>query len=626
VPFIDLPSLIPSFAAAADSAPPAGGAATGEVAIATVFGLGGMAALFWLVSRHRAGRSQLLVRAGAAAERVAQGLPAWAALPLALATVSLLVAVLGMYWDISLHIDQGRDPGPLANPAHYLILFGLFGIFASGYLAIGLPVDERPGPAAVRITRDWHVPVGGLLLLTCGGFALSAFPLDDLWHRLFGQDVTLWGPTHLMMIGGAGLTLFAQAILLSEGLAARRQRGGLSAAPFIVQLRRFGLAGGLLIGLSTFQAEFDFGVPQYRMVFEPLLVAFAAGVALTAARIWIGRGGALGALAFFLVVRGAVSLIVGPLLGETTPMFALYVAEALCVEAVALALDARRRPLAFGALAGLLVGTVGFAAEWGWSQLVMPLPWTADILPEAAVCAALAGVAGGVLGALVATALRGELPRPGVARVALVASLATFGVLVANGLATERPHGEAASVRLDKVDGGREAFVTARFHPPNTADQPAWLNVTAWQGGGLVLSKLERGSAGTYRSAEPVPIDADWKANIRFQDGREIAAVPVYAPEDSAIPVPEVPARDHFNRAVVPDKDTLQREQKQDVPGWLWPAASLIVLAIALGFVAILSWGAARVSRAIGPSPSPPAKRERRPGLVSGPDPLRGTP
>ena len=42
--------------------------------------------------------------------------------------------------------------------------------------------------------------------------------------------------------------------------------------------------GGLLIGLSTFQAEFDFGVPQYRAVLQPALIALAAGVALVAAR------------------------------------------------------------------------------------------------------------------------------------------------------------------------------------------------------------------------------------------------------------------------------------------------------------------------------------------------------
>ncbi len=616
--------LLSSFAVAADAAPPAGGAAVGEVAIATVFGLGSMLALLWIVSRHRAGRARILARAADAAERVAAGLPGWAALPLALATVSLLVALLGMYWDISLHIDEGRDPGPLANPAHYLILAGLFGIFASGYLAIGLPLGERPGPAAVRLTRDWYVPVGGLLLLACGGFALSAFPLDDLWHRLFGQDVTLWGPTHLMMIGGAGLTLVAQAILLTEGLAARRGRARGQAPALVVRLRRVGIAGGLLIGLSTFQAEFDFGVPQFRMVFQPLLIAFAAGVALTAARIWIGRGGALGAVAFFLVVRGALSLIVGPLLGETTPMFALYVAEALCVEVVALAIDPRRRPLACGAIGGLLIGTVGFAAEWGWSQLVMALPWTTDILPEAIACAALAGVTGGLIGALLASTLRGQLPRPVLARTALLASLAAFGALIANGLATAPPHDSRATLALHKLDGGREANVAVRVRPASAIADPAWLTVTAWQGGGLVVSKLERVARGSYRTAEPIPISGDWKANLRVQDGRTIAAVPIYAPRDAAIPVPEVPARTHLRRPFVADKDTLQRETRKDVPGWLWPAASLVVLAIALGFVAILSWGAARVSRALG-APTPPApRRERRRPLVGPPTPVGG--
>ena len=36
--------------------------------------------------------------------------------------------------------------------------------------------------------------------------------------------MTLWGPTHLMLIGGAGMTLIGQAILLREGL--RRAQGG----------------------------------------------------------------------------------------------------------------------------------------------------------------------------------------------------------------------------------------------------------------------------------------------------------------------------------------------------------------------------------------------------------------
>src|SRR5215210_7706166 len=194
---------------------PAGGAALSEVILATGGALVATTLLFALGFGHRAGRIQLLARASERAGRIG-GLPPWAALPSVLATASLIVALLGMYWDISLHIDNGRDAGPLANPAHYLILFGLFGIFSAGFLAMTIP-KEKPCPTALRIFDGWHPPLGGIVLAACGGFALIGFPLDDGWHRLFGQDVTLWGPTHLMLIGGASVSLIGIGILLAEG-------------------------------------------------------------------------------------------------------------------------------------------------------------------------------------------------------------------------------------------------------------------------------------------------------------------------------------------------------------------------------------------------------------------------
>src|SRR3954470_2512618 len=203
----------------AAAAPPAGGAAIGQVVIATSFATAATAGLLWLMQTYRSGRNRVLAQAAALPEGVSGG-PGWARLAAGIGGGALFIALLGMYWDISLHIDNGRDPGPLANPAHYLILFGLYGIFASGCLAIAMPT-ERPGAGAIRITRDWYAPVGGVLIAACGAFALIGFPLDDMWHRLFGQDVTLWGPTHLMLFGGASMTLVGQAVLLQEGMRAK---------------------------------------------------------------------------------------------------------------------------------------------------------------------------------------------------------------------------------------------------------------------------------------------------------------------------------------------------------------------------------------------------------------------
>jgi hypothetical protein len=92
------------------AADPAGGAAIGEVIGATAGAMVATTLLFALGFGHRSGRTQLLERWSGFAARVA-GLPKWVALPSAIGTASLIVALLGMYWDISLHIDQGRDPG-----------------------------------------------------------------------------------------------------------------------------------------------------------------------------------------------------------------------------------------------------------------------------------------------------------------------------------------------------------------------------------------------------------------------------------------------------------------------------------------------------------------------------------
>src|SRR4051812_35859782 len=233
-----------TLAATADTAP-AGGAALGEIFLATLGATLITAALFTLGWAHHTGRTTLLRRPAEATAR-ATGLPVWAALPTQIASLSLLVALFGMYWDISLHIDVGRDPGPLANPAHYFILGGLFGLFTAGFLAIVLP-EGKPSRAAVRIAGDWYAPIGGVALAACGAFSLFGFPLDDIWHRLFGQDVTLWGPTHLMLIGGAGLALIGHTMLMVEGRteapSGAHARGFLG---LLAKTRYMAVAGGLL--------------------------------------------------------------------------------------------------------------------------------------------------------------------------------------------------------------------------------------------------------------------------------------------------------------------------------------------------------------------------------------------
>ncbi len=588
--------------AAAQELRPAGGAELGQIIIASTAALVLTVGLLVLGYGHRTGRLAILRRMEAFTERwpFSLGRPGWVELPSTVMVFSLISGLIGLYWDLGMHLAEGRDVGPLGNPAHYPIMFGLFGVFAAGVLAIVLPVGQRPGPAAIRITRNWYAPVGGVLIAAAGFFALLGFPFDDVWHRLFGQDVTLWGPTHLMLIGGGALSTIGLAVLEAEGRLARGDRG---VTPLGLFIRRGAIMGGLLTALSIFPGEWDFGLPQFRMVHQPLLIALAGGCALVAARLWVGRGGALFAVGFYLALRGAVLVIVGPVLGDPIASFPLFLVEALCIELAALALA--RRPLALGAFGGLLVGTVGFAAEYAWTQVAFQLPWTPDIVREGLLMAVAGGLAGGITGALLALGLEGRLPRPAVARSLFAGILVVIGVAVANGLVTTVPDGVRAEITLNADTGAgplRTAQATVRIVPPDAVDRPAWLTITSWQGGGVHVDHLVPVGDGSYRTTAPMPLSGNWKTMVRLQDGRTLTAVPIYLPADPVLGEPEIPASSQFTRDAVDEQQIMLRELKEGVPDWLWGGASAVVVMCAVLLVLTLGWGVARVSRASQPA------------------------
>jgi hypothetical protein len=601
---------------------PAGGAAIGEAIGATAGALVATALVVYLIAGHRSGRIKLLARVASWAERHT-ALPAWASVPSMLLGISLLVAVLGMYWDISLHIDNGRDPGPLANPAHYLILVGLYGVLVAGVMSMALAGTERPAKTAVHLGGDWWAPVGGLMMAACGGFALLGFPLDDMWHRLFGQDVTLWGPTHLMLIGGASLATLGGMVLMGEAITEVGRNPEREATPWVYHLRRSLLVGGFLVALSTFQAEFDFGVPQFRAVNQPILIMLAAGIGLVTTRLYLGRGGALLAVAGYVAIRGFLTIMVGGVWGETTPHFPPYIVEALIVEAV-FARAGGRSPVVNGAIAGALIGTIGLAAEWAWSHIWMPIPWNSSLLPEAAIAGFIAAVAAGVVGGFIGGSLTGRsgvlMSREdgrrlvsGDRRAALVGGLVLMAV-IGWALPMSDSGPERAQVALRDIDGGKQRTVAAtiRLEPRDSVKDPEFMNVTGWQGGGSVIDPLEKVGPGVYRTTKPIPVYGGWKSTLRIQQGDALMSMPLFMPKDEAIPAPEVPANANFTRAFQPDKEVLQREAKKGVSPALTVTAYLAVLAIALALIALIAWSLLRVDRGEGrPSRAGRSRRAR---------------
>lgn len=610
---------LPAVAAAAVDENGAGGSPVDQILIATVGASVVTIFLLYIGLGHRAGRVRWLGRLADFAGNQA-GLPNWVALPSVVATISLLTAVFGMYWDIALHIDVGRDAGPLANPAHYFILIGLYGIFSAGFLAVTLPMggDDQPGPSGFQLAPTWRAPLGGVLILACGAFSLIGFPLDDVWHRIFGQDVTLWGPTHLMLIGGASMTLIGMAVLITEGLRANaRLKPPRIEWAFTTWARKVALGGGFILALATFQAEFDFGIPQFRFVFQPALMMLAAGVGLVAIRIWGGRGAALGGVLFYLAIRAILSITVGPVLGQTMPSAPLYLVEAIIVELVALRF-VTTRPLSFGVACGIGLATVGLAAEWAWSQVAMPFPMPETLISTGVPFGIVGAMAGALMGAWIGTKLLVD-PVPsdrGLRRGAVVGAIG-LSLIVAIGLYKPPIEGATATVAVTDAPiaagevgaGGRSVLADVQFSPVTAADDALWLTITSWQGGGLIIDHLERVGPGRYRSTQPVPVHGSWKTLIRLHVGRSLMATPIYQPVDTAIPAPEVPALPQFTRPLVTDFKVFQREQVPAPPA-LTIAAYVAVAGIALGLLVLLVWGMHRLGR-IQMAPPVPVDAER---------------
>lgn len=559
----------------------------------------GLAVLLW---RERSGHQTLVGRFASYVGRL-DGVPRWAALSPYLQIVSLLAAAFGVWWDIAVHIDNGRDTGPFGTPAHYPIFFAILGIVVSGVIPIALAGTPLPA-RSIRLTKGWRIPCSAALVTVCGTFALVGFPLDDSWHRLFGEDVTLWGPTHLLMISGAVFSIFARLLALAEleqlvGPHWRRRMQEIMAV------------GALLIAWDLFSTEFNYGVPQFPLILQPVLIVFGSALALTLLRSRRGPGSTIGALAVYLVVRGLFTVLIGGPLGELDGHFPLLVAEVVLIELAALVLGTRDR-FRLGAAGGALVGTLGVLAEFGWSRVWMPVAWPWSMLPSALVFGFVAGIGAGLVGAWIGLRLDDvagtTLSRTTVAAVPttdkvhrehLIGAAGLVAVLAVVGFCVPRTGNPGVSgiLTLEQADA-QSAYVTVQLEPEDATDDARWFEATAWQGGGFRSAPMEKVADGTYRSTEPLPLYGRWKSMVRLHRGqRDLVAMWVYAPADPQLGKPEVTATSGVRREFVHEQLVLRREERTDVPAWMWNAGYALLGVIGALELAGIAWLLGRAAR-----------------------------
>jgi hypothetical protein len=126
-----------------------------------------------------------------------------------------VISSWGVQWDIQWHTIIGRDSFWIAP--HVMTYSG---VAALVLLSFGMLAwtTLRPSPAAGDVvsalglvgTRGFHLAAWGI------GLTVLAAPIDDLWHRLFGIDVTLWSPPHLLGLLGAVVNTLGCFVIARE--------------------------------------------------------------------------------------------------------------------------------------------------------------------------------------------------------------------------------------------------------------------------------------------------------------------------------------------------------------------------------------------------------------------------
>jgi hypothetical protein len=420
-----------------------------------------------------------------------------------------------------------------------------------------------------------------------------------------------------MMIGGAVTCILGIPLLLAEA----RQVGAPGTLTTLGRWRD-ALMLSLCVIPVAFLMEFDLGVPQYPAAPEFIIAGFLFTWVACAVRNRFGPGGALFAAVVYLGVHAYLWVTISALPDVLTARFLLFVPSAVLVELVAVVISPKGRALAFAAVSGVLVGTLGMLAEWQWSKAFMPLPQPIDAsaLPLMLGVGTIAAIGGGLLSLWQVARLdevAGQAPPVPRARwTGLVGVGLALGLMAALAPPSGGSDDITGTVGLSRDCDGTtrcSAKVTVHLEPADAADDAVWFYALSWQGRGpkadaidpptdpeahapgIVRAELvPTGEPGTYVTAHALPMYGNWKTLLRLHTApTTMLALPLHAPDDPAISGArgrEVLAHDGDVVPVVSEKQFLQRETRDDVPTWLSATAYTVVIASWLALLLFFGW------------------------------------
>lgn len=417
----------------------------------------------------------------------------------------LLIGAVSVYWDIATHIDIGRER--FLTPAHIGIYSSVL-ISAIGVALSGLADHFKAGDSFLAALRHPFrglrpgIGVAGAGLLT----TLAAAPFDNLWHEIYGVDVTIWSPPHLLAIFGIAAAALGLAALMAPAVT------GENNAFFPLHLTAF------LTTLLVTTAEFEFNAPQYRIAYHPLVLAAVSSLVFTAAAgpRWRATKVAL----WFEVVR-VVSFLFLLAMGRSVAFVPILVPAAI-------AADLLPRDRARGTVTGLAVAAATLASNWAVLELLPGLRWPLDDVALGTPFALAAGAMFGWLGWRLGTRLDGQASAKtasiGPRRAPAVALLSAFAVLVATPALAHEVGGRRGAGTIEWTpktpEAGQPFDVRISDLVLDSGEQPADVHIEAWRAEHRISEPLpagvEEGSAQLT-----LPEQGQWFLFVRTESGGE---------------------------------------------------------------------------------------------------------
>lgn len=147
-----------------------------------------------------------------------------------------IIFFVGVTWDIQWHNVVGRDRTLI--PPHVMMLCGVALIGLAALYAVLVETMQVRRDTASVVARTsfadmFHGPSGAYIAGFGALASAIAFPLDAYWHALYGVDVEIWAPFHVMIIGGMVLAalgavymLLSAAHIAEDAGFSRMQRAG----------------------------------------------------------------------------------------------------------------------------------------------------------------------------------------------------------------------------------------------------------------------------------------------------------------------------------------------------------------------------------------------------------------